>query len=133
MRKTLNCPARQRSQCPIASALDFVGDKWSLLIIRDISLFGKHKNKDFQNAGEKIPTNILANRLTSLVKNGLVEKHLYQDKPPRYEYHLTDAGKGLLPVIQSMAVWADSYIDGVSIPEFDSRSLREQSIKNGVR
>ena len=118
MRKNLNCPARQRLQRPIASALDFVGDKWPLLIIRDISLFGKHKNKDFQNAGEKIPTNILANRLTSLVENGLLEKHLYQDKPPRYEYHLTDAGKGLLPVIQSMAVWADSYIDGVSIPDF---------------
>ena len=118
MNKNLNCPAGQRSQCPISSALDFVGDKWSLLIIRDISLFGKHKNKDFQNAGEKIPTNILANRLTSLVKNGLVEKHLYQDKPPRFEYHLTDAGKGLLPVIQSMAVWADSYIDGVSIADF---------------
>ena len=119
MRKNLNCPARQRSQRPIASALDFVGDKWPLLIIRDISLFGKHKNKDFQNAGEKIPTNILANRLTSLVKNGLVEKRLYQEKPPRYEYHLTDAGKGLIPVIQSMAIWADNYIDGMSIPNFD--------------
>lgn len=121
MRKKLNFPAPQRSQCPIASALDFVGDKWSLLIIRDISLFSKHKNKDFQNASEKIPTNILANRLISLVEKGLVEKRLYQDKPPRYEYHLTDAGKGLLPVIQSMAIWAESYIDGVSIPDFGNQ------------
>ncbi len=118
MRKNLNRNSFQRSQCPIASALDFVGDKWSLLIIRDISLFGKHKNKDFQNAGEKIPTNILANRLTSLVENGLLEKRLYQNRPPRYEYHLTDAGKALVPVIQSMAIWADKYIDGVSIPDF---------------
>ena len=122
MKKKLNSSTLQRSPCPIASALDIVGDKWSLLIIRDMSLFAKHKNKDFQNAGEKIPTNILANRLLSLVENGLVEKRLYQNKPPRYEYHLTDAGKGLVPVIQSLAIWANEYIDGVSIPDFTHKS-----------
>ena len=80
----------QRSQCPIATTLDLVGDKWTLLLIRDIGLFGKHRNKEFQEAGERIPSNILADRLKRLVESGLVEKRLYQQHPPRYEYHLTE-------------------------------------------
>lgn len=106
----------QRSDCPIASTLDIVGDKWSLLVIRDIGLFGKHRNKDFQEADESIPSNILANRLKQLVEQGLLEKRLYQNHPPRYEYHLTKAGKELLPVIKAMAKWAAANIQGVRIP-----------------
>ena len=107
----------RRSKCPIATTLDVVGDKWTLLLIRDIGLFDKHRNKDFQDAAEKIPSNILANRLKQLVEHGLVQKRLYQEHPPRYAYHLTESGKGLLPVIQAMATWADRYVDGIAIPE----------------
>lgn len=107
----------KRSDCPIASTLDVAGDKWTLLIIRDIGLFGKHRNKDFQDAGEGIPTNILANRLKQLVSAGLVEKRLYQDHPPRYEYHLTTAGRGLLPVIRAMATWAVANVEGTRLPD----------------
>jgi DNA-binding HxlR family transcriptional regulator len=114
--KKISKSVAKRSLCPIATSLDLFGDKWTLLIIRDIVLFDKHKNKDFQDAGEKIPTNILANRLKLLVENGLVEKRSYQNNPPRYEYYLTDAGKGLLPVIESMALWAEKSIKGISIP-----------------
>lgn len=113
LRKSLS----KRSLCPIATTLDIIGDKWTLLIVRDIGLFDKHKNKDFQEAGEKIPTNILADRLKTLVKNGLVEKRLYQNNPPRYEYYLTDAGLGLLPVIRAMAAWANEFIEGIRIPQ----------------
>lgn len=113
--------ASRRSNCPIASTLDLVGDKWTLLVIRDIALLGKHKNKEFQAAAEGIPTNILADRLKSLVKNGLVEKRLYQNNPPRYEYHLTDAGNGLLPVLRSMADWAKKNVAGVKMPEAGKR------------
>jgi len=115
----LDASLAKRSHCPIATTLDVLGDKWTLLIIRDIGLFDKHKNKDFQEAEEGIPTNILANRLKELVSNGLVEKRLYQNNPPRYDYYLTDAGRGLLPVLKSMATWADEFIDGVNIPKFD--------------
>lgn len=107
----------QRSQCPIATTLDLVGDKWTLLLIRDIGLFGKHRNKDFQDAREKIPSNVLADRLRRLVSAGLVQKRLYQEHPPRYEYHLTESGKGLIPVIKAMAQWADRHIEGVKIPD----------------
>lgn len=113
--KILNRSVAKRSSCPIATTLDIIGDKWTLLIIRDIGLFDKHKNKDFQKAGEKIPTNILADRLKLLVSNKLLEKRLYQDNPPRYEYYLTDAGKGLLPVIKTMAMWAEENIRGIKI------------------
>lgn len=116
--KKISKSVSKRSLCPIATTLDIVGDKWTLLVIRDVGLFDKHKNKDFQEAVEKIPTNILADRLKLLVKNGLLEKRLYQNNPPRYEYYLTDAGEGLLPVIKSMAVWAEKYINGIKIPDF---------------
>lgn len=113
-----------RSSCPIASTLDIVGDKWTLLIIRDIGLFGKHRNKAIQQAGEGIPTNILASRLKQLVEQGLVEKRLYQENPPRYEYHLTDAGRELLPVVKSMAQWGIAHVNGVHIPEALSKRRR---------
>lgn len=106
----------RRSTCPIASTLEVIGDKWTLLLIRDIGLFGKHRNKDFQDADEHIPSNVLASRLKQLVEQGLVEKRLYQEHPPRYEYHLTKPGKQLLPVIKSMAKWGVANIDGVKIP-----------------
>ena len=106
----------QRSDCPIASTLDVVGDKWTLLVIRDIGLFDKHRNKDFQDADEGIPSNILASRLKQLVEQGILEKRLYQEHPPRSEYHLTQAGKEMIPVIKAMAQWGVAHIDGVEIP-----------------
>ena len=110
----------KRSNCPIATGLDVIGDKWSLLIIRDIALFDKHKNKEFQAAGEGIPSNILANRLQVLVADGLLEKRLYQNNPPRYEYHLTAAGRGLVPVIKAIAKWSEQHVSGIKLPKFNS-------------
>ena len=115
--KKLSEAVSKRSLCPIATTLDIIGDKWTLLVIRDIGLFDKHRNKDFQEAGEGIPTNILADRLRRLVELGLVERRIYQNNPPRYEYYLTSAGRGLLPVLKSMALWAQKYIKGVNIPD----------------
>lgn len=112
----LSKPAPDRSSCPIATALDLIGDRWTLLIVRDAALFGRHKNKEFQDAGEKIPTNILADRLKRLVAGGLMEKRCYQEHPPRYEYHLTEAGNELFPVVASMAAWAKKHIQGVRMP-----------------
>ncbi len=106
----------KRSNCPIASALDVVGDRWTLLVIRDIGLFCKHRNKDFQNGAEGIPSNILAARLHRLVDQGLLERRLYQSRPPRYEYHLTAAGRALLPVVGELARWGAANIDGTRIP-----------------
>ena len=115
--KKLPKTTAKRSPCPVATALDVVGDKWSLLIVRDIGVFGYHRNKDFQNRREGIPSNILASRLKSLHESGLLRKELYQSNPPRYEYHLTDAGEALLPVIREMARWSVENVAGIRMPK----------------
>ena len=109
-------PITHRSSCPIASALDLVGDKWTLLVIRDIGLFGKHRNKDLQAAAEGIPSNILADRLQRLTALGLLRKRLYQQRPPRYEYHLTERGAALLPVLRELARWSLAHLPDVQMP-----------------
>jgi DNA-binding HxlR family transcriptional regulator len=98
-----------RSACALSTALDIIGDKWSLLIIRDICL---HKNRynDFHSSPEGIPTNILASRLRRLEDNGIIQKQPYQLKPKRFEYRLTPKGADLLPVMQQLAIWAHRYI-----------------------
>jgi DNA-binding HxlR family transcriptional regulator len=98
-----------RSQCPLSIALEFIGDKWSLIIIRDMCL-GKSKYCDFQSSPEGIPTNILASRLRELEENGLLLKRPYQQKPVRYEYFLTPKGADLLPVLQELVVWTQKYV-----------------------
>lgn len=120
-----NIPPR-RSSCPIAAVLDLIGDKWSLLLIRDIGLFGRHRNKDLQSAAERIPSNILADRLKRMTAYGLLEKRRYQEHPPRYEYHLTQQGAALLPVVREMAKWSTDNLVGMKIP----RAAKADAPKN---
>jgi DNA-binding HxlR family transcriptional regulator len=111
----------RRSSCPIASALDYVGDKWTLLLIRDVGLFNKHRHKDFQEGPESIPSNLLADRLKRLVEHGLLEKRKYQDHPPRFEYHLTEPGRALIPIVKAMATWSLRHVEGVDMPRRPKR------------
>jgi DNA-binding HxlR family transcriptional regulator len=105
-----------RSLCPLSTALDLIGDKWSLLIVRDMCL-AKSKYGDFQSSPEGIPSNILAQRLRQLEDSGIIEKVPYQQKPLRYEYLLTAKGADLLPVLQHLVVWAHKYVpDSLSPP-----------------
>ncbi len=99
----------QRSPCPIASWLDFFGDKWTLVIVRDLT-GGKRRYSEFQASPEGIPTNILADRLKRLEAIGVVTRRLYREHPPRYEYRLTRRGAELLPVLQAMAQWGRKHI-----------------------
>src|SRR5215213_9732414 len=86
-----------RSACPVACALDVVGDRWTLLVIRDL-LRGKKRFGDFLESSERITTNILAERLDRLERSGLVATRPYSAHPPRVEYHLTPRGRELRPV-----------------------------------
>jgi len=99
-----------RSTCPLACSLDIYGDKWSLLVIRDI-LYGKHKFGEFLQSKEGIPTNILTNRLKRLAKLGLVERRQYNARPARFAYYLTDKGEALRPVLLAIASWAHEYLE----------------------
>lgn len=104
-RKRLKSMSFKRSGCAVACTLDLIGDKWTLLVIRDL-FFGKTRYKEFQESAEKIPTNILADRLQHLVKAGLVSRVPYQEHPVRYEYQLTETGRSLGPVLKAIVNWA---------------------------
>ena len=100
-----------RSPCPIANTLDIFGDKWTLLVIRDL-FAGKCTYSEFQSSPEHMPTNILANRLKRLVESGIVAKTPYQQNPVRYAYELTEAGRSLAPVLEAMIKWGNQNIAG---------------------
>ena len=101
---------RKRSDCPISSALDIVGDKWSLLIIRDILLKGKNTYNEFLNAEEKIATNVLADRLAMLEEFGILLKEEHPESKAKYFYRLTKQGVDLLPVLVEMILWSEKYL-----------------------
>jgi len=103
-----------RSHCPVANVLDVFGDKWSLLIIRDLIL-GKIRYGEFAQSPEGIPTNILANRLKRLEAEGVVMKSAYSDKPVRYQYELTEKGRDLVPILEAMVEWAEKHVPGVKV------------------
>jgi DNA-binding HxlR family transcriptional regulator len=104
----------ERSHCPVANMLDLFGDKWTLLIVRDIIL-GKSRYGEFAQSAEGIPTNILANRLKRLESMGVVEKQAYSNKPVRFQYNLTDKGRDLVPMLEAMVEWASKHVPGVKV------------------
>ncbi|HEV8580747.1 MAG TPA: helix-turn-helix domain-containing protein [Thermoanaerobaculia bacterium] len=110
-----NCapPPGARSICPIANALDLLGDKWTLLVVRDLLFFDKHRFGDFTNSLEGIPTNILTDRLRRLEDAGVVVKVPYSSRPQRFEYHLTPKGADLFPILRAMIEWAGRHVPGV--------------------
>ncbi|MGO6984245.1 winged helix-turn-helix transcriptional regulator [Rhizobium leguminosarum] len=91
-------------QCPIERALDFVGDAWSILILRDAH-FGLTRFEEFRKSLRIAPT-MLTRRLNALQKDGLLEKRVYSERPPREEYVLTDAARDFLPVLMMLGAWA---------------------------
>ena len=97
---------KNRSNCPLTSALDIVGDKWSLLIIRDIFL-GKKTFTEFLKSSEKIATNILSNRLELLITNGLLKVTKMPNDQKTKIYYLTDSGIKMYPIIYEMIRWSD--------------------------
>ncbi|MBI1732918.1 MAG: helix-turn-helix transcriptional regulator [Gammaproteobacteria bacterium] len=105
----------RRSACAVACTLDLIGDKWTLLIIRDL-FFGKSRYKQFHDSAENIPTNILAERLGKLEKAGLIAKTPYQENPRRFEYLLTETGRSLGPVLQAIVNWAEAQLPGIRRP-----------------
>jgi DNA-binding HxlR family transcriptional regulator len=100
-----------RSACAIASSLDLVGDKWSLLVVRDL-LHGKHTYGELANSPERIPTNILADRLKRLEAAGIIASTPYQKRPTRYAYTLTPKGTALGDVLLAFVRWGKQYIPG---------------------
>jgi DNA-binding HxlR family transcriptional regulator len=101
----------RRSTCAIACTLDLVGDKWTLLVIRDL-LHGKSTFKELLDSPEGIPTNLLADRLKRLEDAGVIVSETYQERPPRYAYSLSEKGKALGEVLLAYVRWGRKYIPG---------------------
>ena len=102
---------KKRSLCGVSSALDIIGDKWSLLIIRDILFNDKHTYSDFLNSEEKIATNILADRLSFLEGAGVISKEEHPENKVKINYKITSKGLDLMPVLFEMLLWSDRYLE----------------------
>lgn len=105
-RKTARRPAAtlRRSPCPVACALDIFGDRWTLLVIRDLML-GRSRFKDFAASPESVPTNILSDRLRRLLQHGIVEQLPAAEGAKHLAYQLTEKGEALRPVLKAMRQW----------------------------
>ncbi len=106
-----------RSVCPLSSALDVIGDKWSLLIIRDIIFFNKKTFGEFSKSMEGIASNILTNRLKRLVELGILSREQDELNKKLYNYSLTEKGEDFVPVMLELMVWADKYLEKHVHPE----------------
>ena len=113
---------KKRSDCPISCSLDIWGDKWSLLIVRDLIFFKERTYSDFLKSDEKIATNILAARLQMLEDNGIISKSDHPESKAKVLYNLTPKGIDLLPLMIEINVWADKYL---IIPDEQREILKE--------
>jgi len=108
-----------RSECPISSALDILGDRWSLLVIRDLLIHGPRTYKQLLESPERISTNILASRLELLTCLKLIERTRPEAVARNNAYRITEAGAALRPALEALAEWACTYL-----PEFHPEVLK---------
>jgi DNA-binding HxlR family transcriptional regulator len=102
-------PKRYGQACPVAKTLEIVGDRWTLLLVRDL-LGGTRRFQDLEASLEGIAPNILSDRLKLMEENDLVTRRLYSDHPPRAEYTLTEKGRGLGMVVGALAYWGSQHV-----------------------
>jgi DNA-binding HxlR family transcriptional regulator len=95
---------RQKS-CPVARTLDVVGERWTILILRDLFLKGPRRFQDFQESLVGVAPNTLSARLKDLEAAGFIERKVYSEHPPRLGYHLTEKGKSFGPVMRALREW----------------------------
>ncbi|HXL57542.1 MAG TPA: helix-turn-helix domain-containing protein [Chitinophagaceae bacterium] len=127
---------KRRSDCPISFALENFGDKWSLLIIRDLMFKNKRTYGEFLNSEEKIATNILADRLSMLECAGLIKSKIDKEKKSKYNYELTNKGIDLVPVLLEIVLWSATHDKQTAAPkEFVNRvrNDKESFIKEIVQ
>jgi DNA-binding HxlR family transcriptional regulator len=113
---------KKRSECPISQSLEVFGDKWSLLIIRDLMFRNKCTYNDFLKSDESIATNILASRLKGLEENGVIEKLEHPESKAKILYKLTQKGIDLVPILIEVYIWADKYF---TIPSEIKATIKE--------
>lgn len=96
-------------RCPVARALDIIGERWTLLILRDLMLEGPRKFQDLQRSLSAISPNTLSARLKTLEEAGVIERQFYDQHPPRAEYVLTAKGEALRPTLKALREWGERH------------------------
>lgn len=99
----------EQKGCPVARTLDVIGERWAALILRDLFLHGPRRFQDFQESLSSVAPNTLSARLKDLEGHGLIARRAYSEHPPRLEYHLTDKGKTLGPVLKALREWGQRF------------------------
>ena len=107
---------RDSRKCPVARTLDIIGDRWTILILRDLVLHGPRKFQDFQRSLRRISPNTLSMRLKRLEESGIVERRFYAQHPPRAEYVLTPEGEELRPVLKALLDWGERHTEYRAAP-----------------
>jgi DNA-binding HxlR family transcriptional regulator len=102
-------PKKYGQPCPVARSLEFLGERWTLLIVRDL-LLGAKKFQDFSASLSGVAPAVLSHRLKVLEKHGIVSRQLYSKHPPRAEYALTERGLELRPVVRALGIWGARHL-----------------------
>jgi DNA-binding HxlR family transcriptional regulator len=123
-------PKCRQSGCPVAFSLDIFGDKWTLLVIRDLALLGKRHYGEFLDSPEGIATNILADRLNKLEQEKIISKTHDPANQTKYIYSLTEKGLGLLPILLEMAIWGSEHDPNTAAPKQFIQQIKKD--RNGV-
>ena len=120
-------PCDRRSACPISVALDLLGDRWTLLVIRDLAFFERSRFSEFRDAGEGIATNVLSDRLKRLTEQAIVTSRPDPADGRRVRYHLTDKGLALIPILVELAAWGARFDPDTAAPqEWTRRYLQDR-------
>lgn len=106
---------KQRSTCPISTSLDVLGDKWTLLILRDMVFAGKASYGQFLQSAEKMATNVLADRLAMLESQGILTKAVAADKKSKFTYRLTEKGIDIVPILVALVLWGTKHCPTVVV------------------
>jgi DNA-binding HxlR family transcriptional regulator len=99
----------RQKNCPVARALDIIGERWTILLLRDLFLQGPRRFQDFQESLTGVAPNTLSARLKAMKEQGLIARRFYSDHPPRVEYYLTQKGSSLGPVLKALRQWGDRH------------------------
>lgn len=104
-----------RSPCPITRALELIGDRWTMVVLRDM-IIGKKRFSEFLQSPEGISTNVLTDRLNLMEQAGLITAQPYSEHAGRFEYELTPKGRDLHPVLQELAKWGNRHLPDTFVP-----------------
>jgi DNA-binding HxlR family transcriptional regulator len=99
----------QNAECPVAAALDIIGERWTLLVVRDLLRLGARRFQDLELSLSGVSPNTLSARLKRLEEAGIVERRFYEEHPPRAEYVLTEKGRALGPIVLALKKWSEKY------------------------